>query len=42
MSNRENKITGKKSLGGDARKKHLRKAGKRAANKASRKAWRTS
>ena len=38
MSNRENKIRGKKSLGGDARRKHLRADGKRRANKAARKA----
>lgn len=32
------KKTGRKALNGDAWKKHLRKAGKRQANKASRKA----
>lgn len=38
MSNKTNKLIGKKGLGGDSWRKHLRKAGKRAANKASRKA----
>lgn len=38
MTNRENKKLGRKGLGGDSRKKHLRRDGKRRANKAARKA----
>ena len=38
MTNRENKKTGRKAIGGDGRKKHLRRADKRAANKAARRA----
>lgn len=38
MTNQENKKTGRNALNGDGRKKHLRKGGKRAANKASRRA----
>lgn len=38
MTNKANNLIGRRSLGGDARKKHLRSAGKRRANKAARKA----
>ena len=37
MTNRENKINGRKALNGDSRKKHLR-GSKRRANKAARRA----
>lgn len=38
MSNSSNNKIGRASLGGDSYRKHLRRAGKRRANKAARKA----
>ena len=35
---KRDKITGRRALNGDSRKKHLRRAAKRRANKASRRA----
>ena len=40
MTTKENKITGRKALNGDSRRKHLRRDAKRRANKAARKAAR--
>lgn len=37
-NNRTNKIRGRRALGGDGWRKHLRPDGKRRANKAARKA----
>jgi len=42
MTNRENKKAGRNALNGDGRKKHLRKGGKRRANKAARRAGKNS
>jgi hypothetical protein len=33
------KKAGRKAIGGDGRKAHLRRGGKRRANKAARRAW---
>ena len=38
MSNRENKIAGRKALNGDGRARRLRKDARRRANKAARRA----
>lgn len=42
MSNKTNKLAGRKSIGGDSRQRKLKGRTKRAANKASRKAGKVS